>query len=108
MKIEGKGLGATPAERLQAIQGRDSASDQQKPSAAGAARSDRVEISAAGRARAHGVAGGSDSGEARPVAADAPDRVELIRERVKSGFYLSDEVQAAVARQIVARGDHLA
>lgn len=104
MKIEGKGLGATPAERLKAIQGREGAPDQRKTPVEGATRTDRVEISAAAKARAQGV----DSGSAtQPVPADATDRIDQVRDRVQSGFYASDEVQAAVARQIVARGDHL-
>jgi hypothetical protein len=108
MKIEGKGSATTPAERLQAIQSRESAADQQRKAAAEAAsRTDRVEISAAGRAKAEGVEPGAESVSPRPVPADDPNRIELVRERVRSGFYASDEVQSAVARQIVARGDHL-
>lgn len=107
MKIEGKGPGATPADRLQAIQARESAVEQQKKSTAeGTPRSDRVEISAAGRARA-GVDGGVDASSARPIPADDPDRLDLVRARVESGFYATDAIQSAVARQIVARGDHL-
>jgi hypothetical protein len=106
MRIEGKGPGATPAERLQAVGSREGAVDQQNKSAAeGATRSDRVEISAAGRVMA-GVDSGAEAGNVHPVPAGAPDRLAQVRARVEAGFYATDAVQSAVAHRIIARGDH--
>src|SRR3990172_3951079 len=107
MKIEGKGPAATPAERIQAIQSREApAGKQNAPPSNPSRSSDRVEISAEGRALAGAEAAGVESVGPRPVPVDDPNRIDHVRERVRSGFYMSDEVQAAVARAIVARGDH--
>lgn len=93
MKIDGKGSGPKPTERIPAPQAL-SAHDA-RPTPAAPKPADRVEISALGRARS-----------TQPVPAGDRDRLEQVRARVQSGFYESDEVQQAVARLIVARGDH--
>lgn len=102
MKIEGKGPAATPAGRIEAVQSREGPKGKATPGPQ--VTGDRVEISAAGLAMAQGAP--AEAVEPRPVPADAADRIGLVRERVRAGFYMSDEVQAAVARAIVARGDH--
>lgn len=102
MKIEGKGPGPTPADRVPSVTARDAADPSRKP-ASDEKRGDRVEISAAARALS-GEAG--ESGAVAPVPALAPDRLQQVAERVRSGFYETDEVQVAVARQIVAQGAH--
>lgn len=93
MKIDGKGSGPKPTERISAPQA-PSASDT-RPTPAAPKPTDRVEISALGRAR-----------NAQPVPAGDSDRLDQVRARLQSGFYESDEVQHAVARLIIARGDH--
>lgn len=59
-------------------------------------RLDRVEISAAGRAKAGGLT---------PVDATSPDRLTEIRQRVLQGAYDADQVLSAVAHRIVETGD---
>ena len=59
-------------------------------------RPDRVEISAAGRAKATRVA---------PVAPESADRLAQIRRRVLEGAYNLDAVVADVARKIAKSGD---
>ena len=103
MKIDGKGPGVPSAERLSASQARDA---QEAPASAPDNRpTDRVEISALGRSRSEGS---EDSIGVNPVPAKRADRIDVIRDRVRSGFYETDDVQFAVARQIVTRGDHRA
>ena len=102
MKIDGQGSSLPPAERVPALPARDG--QEAAPTAPDARQTDRVEISALGRSKSESVEGGQLG--IRPVPAHRADRFDLIGERVRSGFYASDEVQAAVARQIVARGDH--
>ena len=101
MKIDGQGSSLPPTERLPAPAARDA--QETAPTAPDTRQSDRVEISALGRSKSESVEGRLDI---RPVPAHQADRLDLIRDRVRSGFYASDDVQAAVARQIVARGDH--
>ena len=97
MKIDGKGPGIPSAERVSPV-----ARDAQGTSwpAPESRQNDRVEISALGRSKSEHAEG------VTPVPASQPDRLDLVRDRVRSGFYASDDVQVAVARQIVARGDH--
>ena len=59
-------------------------------------RPDRVEISAAGRAKAARVA---------PVSPESADRIAQIRRRVLEGAYNVDAVVADVARKIAKSGD---
>jgi hypothetical protein len=103
MKIQGKGPGPTPAERLTGVKPAETTETSRK--AAEGKRSDSVEISAAGRAKS-GATDSSTAASVAPVPAERADRLELIRERVRSGFYETEEVQYAVAREIVARGEH--
>jgi negative regulator of flagellin synthesis FlgM len=67
-----------------------------KESALRTERLDRVEISAAGRAR---------SGEVVPLSSSQPDRLAEIRRRLLAGAYDTNEVVDAVARRILDRGD---
>ena len=59
-------------------------------------RLDRVEISAAGRARAGGLT---------PVDPASPNRLAEIRQRVLQGAYEADQVLSDVAQRIVETGD---
>jgi hypothetical protein len=103
MKIDGKGPGVPSAERLSSPQARDA---REAPAAASENRlTDRVEISALGRSKSEGA---EDSASVTPVEARRADRLDVIRDRVRSGFYASEEVQFAVAQTIVTRGDHRA
>jgi hypothetical protein len=68
-------------------------------------RADRVEISEAGR-RASSELEATEGNHPLPVPADAPDRIEQIKARVKSGFYVEEQVRIHVAREIVIRGEH--
>jgi hypothetical protein len=103
MKIDGKGPGVPSAERVSAPQARDA---QETPSPALEVRpTDRVEISALGRSKSESA---EESTGVSPVPARRADRLDAIRDRVRSGFYETDAVQFAVARQIVSRGDHRA
>ncbi|MGQ0646087.1 MAG: flagellar biosynthesis anti-sigma factor FlgM [Gemmatimonadaceae bacterium] len=67
-----------------------------KPTPSTVERFDRVEISAAGRAKATHV---------EPVAAESTDRIAQIRRRVLEGAYEADAVLADLARRILDRGD---
>jgi|SRR5689334_18546936 len=60
------------------------------------ARTDTVEISDAGRAKAAEVATAPDA---------RAERLEAIRERILKGAYDTDEVVGEVARRILDRGD---
>ena len=101
MKIDGQGSSLPPTERLPAPSAREA--QETAPTAPDTRQSDRVEISALGRSKRESVEGQLGI---RPVPAHQADRLDQIRDRVRSGFYASDDVQAAVARQIVTRGDH--
>lgn len=59
-------------------------------------RTDRVEISDAGRSRAAHL---------EPLAPGAANRLAEIRQRVLSGAYDADTVVASVAQRIIERGD---
>jgi hypothetical protein len=59
-------------------------------------RVDRVDISAAGRARASRL---------EPVGADAAERLAAVRQRILEGAYDADAVVADLARRILDRGD---
>ncbi len=107
MKINGTNPGTTPAARLRAVQERErSAGLESRRTVSPSDRDDRVEISAAGRARSDEAHGTAD--HPQPVAADDPARFARIRDRLLAGHYVSDSVTAAVARAIVERGDHSA
>jgi hypothetical protein len=101
MKIDRQGSSVPPTERLPAPSAREA--QETAPTAPDTRQSDRVEISALGRSKSESVEGQRDI---HPVPAHQADRLDLIRDRLRSGFYASDDVQAAVARLIVARGDH--
>ena len=101
MKIDRQGSSLPPTERLPAPSAREA--QETAPTAPDTRPSDRVEISALGRSKSESVEGRLGI---HPVPADQADRLDQIRDRVRSGFYTSDDVQVAVARQIVARGDH--
>jgi Anti-sigma-28 factor, FlgM len=68
-----------------------------QPTPAQVEKLDRVEISAAGRAKA--------AGRLEPVAPDAANRLAEIRQRVLSGAYDADAVVGDVAQRILDRGD---
>ncbi len=107
MKIHGKGPGpTTPVERVTAPQPRDGAGAS-RGAPVEDQRTDRVELSPAARAAAGEVAAG-ESAQVLPVPADQPDRLEQVRARVLAGYYQANDVQLAVARQVVASGDHRA
>jgi hypothetical protein len=100
MKIERTGPESPPAvSRVPATQSRVAPA----PSGAGR-RIDRVEISEAGRA-ASGEHAAAQLSDILPIAADAPDRLDQIRARVKAGYYLEEQVRIVEAREIVIRGE---
>lgn len=68
------------------------------PEAAG--RIDRVEISTEGRLLAEKL-GAAES----EVTELTPERAEIIRERIESGFYDTPETIESVARRMIERGD---
>ena len=67
-----------------------------RPSTGTPSRTDRVEISSQGRARAAG---------AGPLDSANLSRLDQVRQRILSGAYDSDAVVAEVARRILDRGD---
>lgn len=102
MKIDGGDSGPVRPGRPVEIAGqapdRGEGRARQKPrvNAHSVERTDRVEISGAGRARAAALA---------PVPHDSPDRLAEVRRRLLTDAYNSDDVAGAVARRIVERGD---
>lgn len=67
-----------------------------RPTPARQERVDRVDISAAGRARASRL---------EPIGTDAAERLAIVRQRILRGAYDADGVVADVARRILDRGD---
>lgn len=98
MKINGPGYGPRglrPAREVQPVPGEAPDASTPRPATRGE-RSDRIEISDAGRAR---------SGQLHPVDAGAADRLAAIRQRVLHGAYDADVVVEALATRILDRGD---
>lgn len=81
--------------------GSDAAKKQGAQPVAPAQRSDRVQISDAGRALAAQQVDGAE----QPRAELSPERVAEIRQRILGGAYNSVEVVEEVARRMLERGD---
>ena len=94
MKIYGGGIPQRPERVREGTPGAGEAVRER--ASAGAERADRVEISAAGRARAEALA---------PATGDPTARLAEIRRRLRSDAYETESVMAEIARRLVARGD---
>jgi anti-sigma28 factor (negative regulator of flagellin synthesis) len=103
MRIENSGMEIRRAELTKAVQSQaESGKRQEQATQAGAQapRSDRVQISDAGRALAAQAA--SDVPQSEGL---SPERVDQIRQRILSGAYDSVVVVDAVARRMLESGD---
>jgi anti-sigma28 factor (negative regulator of flagellin synthesis) len=103
MRIENSGIDIRRAELTKAVQSQtESGKKQEQASQASAqpSRSDRVQISDAGRALAAQAANGATESEGL-----SPERVDQIRQRILQGAYNSTEVVDQVARRMLERGD---
>ena len=104
MRIENSGIDVRRAELAKAVQPQaDSGKKQEQATQASgspASRSDRVQISDAGRALAAQAA--SDVPQSEGL---SPERVDQIRQRILKGAYNSTEVVDQVARRMLERGD---
>jgi hypothetical protein len=97
MKIQGGSNGPQRPTGPQDARQRDGvAPDGARPATGTPARTDRVEISSEGRARA---------ATAGPLEEGSLSRLDQVRQRILSGAYDSDAVVAEVARRIMDRGD---
>lgn len=102
MRIDNSGIDIRRAELAKGVQSQTESGKKQEqaaPSGAQAQRSDRVQISDAGRALA------AKAGGAQESASLSPERVDQIRQRILSGAYNSVEVVDQVARRMLERGD---
>ena len=104
MKIQGTGIELRRSELAKQVQTQvESGKKQESSTAAPAPRSDRVQISSAGRALATQAA--VSAGHAAEAQGLSPARVAEIRGRILQGAYNSVEVVDQVARRMLDRGD---
>lgn len=105
MKIQGPGAEYLRSEQLRQsprVSGEPVISGGAVQPVAGVERSDKVQISDAGR-RLAAQTNDASAAEARPEL--TPERVDAFRQKILSGAYNSVEVVEQVARKMLASGD---